>query len=149
MRHPNYSPTRDLNTLSRAVSHSLSLSRAAVGLGVPCLLGQAYAPPYKTDRDHVCNATEKAYVKQYGSDFMAQFAPVLSSQRNGCFLVSCIQHGIAALITVNGQQLSLTDALTQWRTSGPIGKSFGYHFVDGCGHDGDTPCNLSPTCAPY
>ena len=69
------------------------------GIGrVPCVLGQAYAPPYKTDAAHVCNATERQFILLYGADFMEQFAPVLQSERNGCFLVSCIQHGINAAI---------------------------------------------------
>ena len=115
------------------------------GIGrVPCILGQTYAPPYKTDSTHICNATERDYIVQYGADFMGQFAPVLDSNRNGCFLVSCIQHGINAAIgnITNGA------AFQAWHTKAALGKEHGYHFVDDCAKGGSTPCNLGAGCSP-
>jgi len=117
--------------------------------GVPCLVGQAFAPPYRTDPAHTCNTTERQYIVQYGADFMAQFAPVLNSTVHGCFLVSCIQHGITAELLFNGAALGSVDALTAWRTRADLGRDVGYHFVDGCGDHGDTPCNGGTGCAPF
>eukprot|EP01052_Picozoa_sp_SAG31_P019271 SAG31_NODE_1398_length_8501_cov_5.407046_11_plen_488_part_00 len=113
---------------------------------VPCLLGQTYSPPYKTDTIHVCNSTERDYIVQYGADFMRQFAPVLSPKNtaNGLFLVSCIQHGIDAAI--NG--ITLLDAFKSWHTGGSLGKNSTYKFIDSCGNAGDTPCNAGSGCAP-
>ena len=115
------------------------------GIGrVPCVVGQAYAPPYKTDAVHVCNATERQFIIQYGADFMEQFAPVLQSERNGCFLVSCIQHGINAAI----DNVTNAEAFAAWHTKAALGKEHGYHFVDNCGRGGVTPCNAGTGCAP-
>jgi hypothetical protein len=111
---------------------------------VPCLVGQAYAPPYKSDAAHLCNATERQYVVEYGADFMEQFAPVLESERNGCFLVSCIQHNINALI----ENVSSGEAFAAWHTKSSLGEKHGYHFVDACGKGGSTPCNVGAGCAP-
>jgi hypothetical protein len=113
---------------------------------VPCEMGQAYAPPYRTDPAHVCNGTEQAFIVEYGANFLEQFMPVLESKVHGCFLVSCIQHGINARL----DNLSLVDAFIAWRTKSAIGAEHGYHFVDDCGTggSGNSPCNTGAGCAP-
>jgi hypothetical protein len=60
-----------------------------------------------------------------------------------------MQHGINAMITVGNMSISNIDALTAWRTKSELGRDLGYHFVDGCGHTGDTPCNQGKGCAPF
>eukprot|EP00040_Diaphanoeca_grandis_P008911 m.46851 g.46851 ORF g.46851 m.46851 type:complete len:406 (-) comp20351_c0_seq1:99-1316(-) len=117
--------------------------------GVPCLIGQEFAPPYKHDPTHVCNASEREYIVSYGKDFITQFTPVLESKTNGCFLVSCIQHGVNALLTMNNKSYTFVDALTAWRTHSPTGEPYGFHFVDDCGQHGTEPCNPSVSCAPF
>ena len=111
------------------------------------MLGQNYAPPYKIDAAHVCNATERQFIVQYGADFMQQFAPVLQSGRNGCFLVSCVQHGINAAI----DGVTNAEAFAAWHCGvaheGRAGERARYHFVDDCGVGGATPCNVGAGCA--
>ena len=111
---------------------------------VPCEIGQTYAPPYRTDTIHVCNETEREFIVDYGAHFLQQYTPVLQSAKHGCFLVSCIQHGIDARI----DNLSSVDAFTRWRTKSTTGAQHGYHFVDNCGDKGTTPCNPGAGCAP-
>ena len=113
---------------------------------VPCEIGQTYAQPYRTDPAHVCNATEKSFIIEYGANFLKQFTPVVRSKVHGCWLVSCIQHGINAPIG----NVSFLDAFISWRTKGALGAEHTYHFVDDCGSmsDGSTHCNIAPGCAP-
>ena len=102
---------------------------------VPCEIGQMYAPPYRTDPAHVCNESERDFIVHYGADFLRQFTPVLQSAKHGCFLVSCIQHGIDAEIG----SLNHVAAFTSWRTKNATGAHHKYHFVDDCGDHGTTP----------
>lgn len=84
---------------------------------VPCELGQAYAPPYRTDPAHVCNATEQDYIVTYGAEMLKQFQPVVNSPIHGCCLVSCIQHGVNAKIDGN---ISCNEAFSAWRTKSAL-----------------------------
>jgi hypothetical protein len=120
--------------------------------GIPCVTNQAFAPPYKRSGEWVCNATERAMIRAWGANTLKQFQPVLGSKKNGCFLVSCIQHGINAFIDGKVGNDSITQALTAWRTkTADNSRAGGYHFVDECGPhaNGDEPCNPSKFCAPF
>jgi hypothetical protein len=89
-------------------------------------------------------------IRTWGKNTLAQFQPVLESSKHGCFLVSCIQHGINALIAGKVGNDSITQALTAWRTkSTDNSRAGGYHFVDECGPHGDEPCNPGGFCAPF
>ena len=39
-----------------------------------------------------CDAGQKQVIVQYGVDFLAALAPVLSQPQNGAFITSCICH---------------------------------------------------------
>ena len=112
---------------------------------LPCEQGQSFSPPYKPNR---CgSAANRSAIDAFGREFMRQFAPVLASPSTGCFVTSCIQHDVSALLA----NVSTATAFDSWLNGGEVGKEFGYKSVDHCGstEDGSTPCNPSPRCAPY
>lgn len=112
---------------------------------LPCERGQSFKPPYKPT--NCGSAANRSAIVKFGATFMPQFEPVLRSPGTGCFLVSCIQHGVNALI----DNTSITDAFASWLTGGQLGKPRGYKYVDDCGSskDGSSPCNAGANCAPY
>ena len=112
---------------------------------LPCEQGQSFAPPYKPNR---CSSpSNRSAIDAFGREFIRQFAPVLASPSTGCFLTSCIQHSVSALL----RNVTTATAFDSWLNAGEVGKDFGYKFVDRCGSSGDgsTPCNPGPRCAPY
>ena len=52
-------------------------------------------------------------MRTWGRHLLSQFEPVLSSETNGCFLVSCIQHGInaeiAGVLNATTNQVQITE----------------------------------------
>ena len=114
---------------------------------LPCEQSQSYEPPYKANS---CgSAVNQSAVVNFGAAFMDQFQTVLVHGKpgTGCFLVSCIQHDINALI----HGADVADAFGSWLNGGDLGKASGYKFVDDCGPsaDGSTPCNAGAHCAPF
>ena len=110
---------------------------------LPCEQGQSFAPPYKPNR---CGSpSNRSAIDAFGREFMRQFAPVLASPSTGCFVTSCIQHSVSALL----RNVTTATAFDNWLNAGEVGSDFATKFVDRCGSagDGSTPCNPGPRCA--
>ena len=111
-------------------------------LGLPCMQGQAYAPPFAAPN---CSAAETAAIPAFGAALLAQLQPFLAiKSESGMWLVSCIQHNVACDLDGVKEE----DAFANWLTSGELGREIGYRWVDNCGSNGTTPCNVGANCAP-
>ena len=86
-------------------------------LQVKCISMKRANPNFK------CNTTEVNAVLEYGEAFDKQFKPVMDSERDGCFLTSCIVHGTQRA-PIAGKTSS--EAFALWYTSNTTGAAKGF-----------------------
>ena len=111
-------------------------------LGLPCIQGQAYNPPFVPAN---CSAAETAAIPAFGAALLAQMQPFLAAKpESGTWLVSCIQHNVVCDLGGVKEE----DAFASWLVGGELGRGVGYRWVDDCGANGTTPCNVGAYCAP-
>ena len=111
-------------------------------LGIPCMQGQAYKPPFAAVN---CSPPEIAAIPAFGAALLAQMQPMLRVKpETGTWLVSCIQHDVVCDLQGTKEE----DAFASWLAGGELGRNLGYRWVDRCGANGTTPCNTGDYCAP-
>lgn len=111
-------------------------------LGLPCFAHQSYEPPFLPS---TCNDTERAAIVTFGAALLSQLQPLLKAKPDtGTWLVSCIQHDVVCPLG----EVQEEDAFASWLAGGELGREIGYRWVDTCGHNGTTPCDLGDHCAP-